>query len=808
MKRLLLSTVILGAAILIARGPTIHPMFTSAALAGAREMAAYRLDASAVRFPLSEGTRCLRILTNLDLPPSAPPEGVGFSLRVRIPEEHYEETFALVGMARVRRDGTPAAFYLGEPVSPAWTREIALERRESVAAHLEVSLLEPEGAHASIRVLAEAERAPLIADLLARRIGPIERNHLASSLGPLDWDQLPQELQADLLNRHWARIPASPEAQRRRLYVAGEPAPIVKPEQPMGDLVEAGQVVAYTAQGPGTLRLAAVDSPITGTVELLQATAKVRTLPLALKAGDRLDLALDKELTTARVRFSVQSQIVAVISDKKLAVAAARLDPRPDGEWVLHPAVGLERNPRAEPEPAPPVVYDLRGRAERELRLSARLRAHPDDKPAMAHVRWTMRDEQRRAVASGTVAQALAPTPEDRIDEEPGAVPTEALAAYLWPPVSASTLEIASDPPALVAVDSPGFAPPPIEEPQASSIKSATALRHGPVERPLWFRVRPSNEDDLLAGGRIERLRSAVRLERIPPRPPPAGLAESLEPLEKPPMFTLLAPGKPDAPLPDRGVWWPLSNGVGSVVRFEPLPGSSPEARVPWNLLYLGDASIAMQEVAIRVDSDEASRATLFTPRGVLALAPAAPGAHRVRIGIGEEKAAPGVMPRLFVNHPTGSQALFRSFSVFPLSQGERTTLRLHKNADTRSLGVVLYFDGFPGEHVGLEATIDAGHRSPPLTRSSRLRTRLTRTVPVHADALPGASYLNRSTEGVWGSPPLFVGLADDIPAGDHLISLALKGTSARVFARFFSYGGPQSRPERFNAFGEARSIP
>lgn len=805
MRRLLLTALVLGAAVLIARGAAIHPVFRGGALASARETAAFRIDAKGVRFPLNEGTRRLRILVNLDLAPNASPEGVGFSLRVRIPEERYEEQFALLGIARVRLDGEPAAFYLGESTSPAWTREIALERRNSDAATLEVSLIEPEGAFGSVRVLAEAVRAPFAAGVLARRNGPVERNQLASSLGPLDWDQLPEDLQADLLQRRWMRIPAAPGALSRRLYVAGAPTPVSKPEQPAGELVEAGQVAAYTLQGPGVLRLSAAGPPIRGTVELLQADGQLRTQPLELKAGDRLDLALGQMLTTARVRVSEPSQILAIVSDRKLALATARLEPRADGEWMLHPAVALERNPRAEPEPAPPVVYDLRGRAGREMRITARLRARPGDKPALAHVRWIIRDEARRAVASGAIEQALSPAPEDRIDEEPGTVPTEPAMAYLWPPPSAATLEVASDPPALIAVDSPGFAPPE-GEPGDSGVKPRTALRHAPVERPLWFRVRSSNEDELLASGRIERIRSATRLEAIPPPPPPTAHAETLALLDGAPRFTLLVPRKPGAPLPELGVWWPLANGVASEVRFDPLPGSSPKVRVPWNVLFLGDASSDKQEAAIRVDSSEATRAMLFTSRGTLALPPTTPGVHRVEISIGKSRASPRPPPRLFIDHPTGSTP-FRAVSVYPLRNSKHATVRLQKSAEPRSLGAVLYFDGSPGEGASLEVTIDGGRRTPPAARSSRSRSRLTRVLPVRADALVGASYLNRRAPGVWGSAPLFVGLGDDIPAGNHLVSLALKGTSAKAFVRLFSHGGPQHKPERFGTFGEFRSV-
>jgi hypothetical protein len=806
MRRLLLAALVLAISVLVARGAAFHPVFQGGALASAREVAAYRVDGSGVRFPLTAGTRRVRILVNLDLAPGASPDGVEFSIRARVPEEQLDATYALVALARVRRDGNPAVFYLGESTSPAWAREIALERRDSGAATLEVSLAAPAAASGSLRVLAETERAPLAADMLASRTGPVERNQLASTLGPLDWDQLPVNLQEDLLHRRWVRIAATSDTRSRRLYVAGPPAPLPRPEQPAGEPVEAGQVAAYTVQGPGTLRLVADGAPLRGTVELLQADGQRRARPLAVNAGDRVDLAVGPQITTARVRVDAPSQLLAIVSDRKLAVGPARLDPRPDGEWALHPAVALERNPRAEPEPAPPVVYDLRGRAGRELHVTARLRVRPGDGPTPAHVRWTVRDGARRPIASGELVQPLAPAPEDRIDEDPSAVPSEPATAYVWPPPSAATLEITADPPALIAVDSPGFDAPPAP-PGETGVRPPTALRHAPVERPLWFRVRPGNEDALLASGRVERLRSAARLEAVPAPPPPTVHAETLKPLERAARFTVLVPGKPDAPLPAVGGWWPLPNGVSANVRFD-AAGSSAGARVPWNVLFLGDASRDRQEAIIRIDAAETTRARLFTSRGTLALPPASPGVHRVEVSIERRKGTARSAPRVFVDHPTGSTPPFRAFSVYPLRTGKRASVRLQKSADPRALGAVLYFDRPPGEHATLEVTIDGGRRTPPPSRTSRLRSRLTRALPVRAEALPGATYLNRSGRGVWGSEPLFVGLADDLPAGGHLVSLVLKGTSANAFVRLFSYGGPQHPPERFATFGEFRSAP
>lgn len=133
--------------------------------------------------------------------------------------------------------------------------------------------------------------------------------------------------------------------------------------------------------------------------------------------------------------------------------------------------------------------------------------------------------------------------------------------------------------------------------------------------------------------------------------------------------------------------------------------------------------------------------------------------------------------------------------------------MRLTKSAQPRSLGALLYFDGAPGERATLEVTVDAEHRNPPAARASRRRSRMSRVIAIEAEAVPGATYLDRRGPAVWATAPIFLGLGDDLAPGSHFISMVLKGTRTRAFARFFSYGGRTLNPERISAFGEFRSV-
>jgi hypothetical protein len=792
----LLAALVLALALLIARAPAIKPTFKAEALAGAREMVVYRLEGSPARFDVPAGQRMLRVLTNLDLPAAPPPDGEAYSVRVRIPEDGRDEVFPLVAMARRRANGTPAAFSLGGAV-PGWTREVMVTRPQTTAATLEVSLVAPARARGAVRVLATAHRTPLAVTMLAKRSGPAERAKLAGWLGPLDWDELPAALQAELLTTHWTRLPASPATPRGRLYVTGQPAPVVKPASPPGEAVEAGQVLAYTVRGPGTLRFVAVEEALEGSIHLLSAAGQEQTIPLALKVGERVDLPLAAGLVTARLRALTRGRVLALAADARLALPGTSLQGRADGEWELHPAWTFERYPVAAAGLTAPVVYDLRGRDEAELRLTAYALTRCDHPPSELRVLWTIKDAAAKVLAGGTLRQVLAPACEDRLDGDEGTVPSEPLAAYLWPPAGAASLEVTGAEPALLSVASPAFDQP-LEAPPPAGLAPNVAVRHQPADRPLWLRVRALNEDEIARTGRLPLLRLATRIERRPPPVPPSQLAETLAPVDQPPRITMLVPAKADAPAPDRGGWWPITAGAPASVNFAPPPGAGAGARVPFSLLFLGDEAAARGEAVVRIDGVTATRTPLYTARGQIALPPAPAGRRVVQID------APG-RARLFVDHPTGGAAPYRAFSAYELQVGRPSVVRVAKPSAPRALGVVLYFDGAPGPHARLRVVIDRGRRTAPRGGVARARTRLVRTLPLTVAPLPGGVFLNRTTPAVLAAAPLFVGLEDDLPAGGHTLTLTLERTRVRAFARYFSYNG-SLRPERVSGFGEARS--
>ncbi len=787
MRRVLLIATVLVIGFAIARAPVIRPSLGGALLANAREVAVYRLGPGPARFPLSPGQRALRLLLNLDLGSSVPPDGVPYAIRVEIPEDGLAATFPLVGMPAQDRLGAPAAFYMGEAVFPARTREIAVERGGERAATAVVSLVSPSNATASVRLLTSEARPPLARDLLVRRLGPAGLARLATSLGLLEWDQLGEGVREDLLARRWVRAAAVAGTASRRLYLLGSPAPTGTGSRERSVDVGAGRVASFTVRGPGTLHLVARDSPLEGEARVLAADGTSSTSPLVLAAGERASIPVAPGLATVRVS-AVRASAVQAVGDLRMGIDPSRTRALPGGEAEIEPVWSVETAMLALPEPAQPLVYDLGGRGGAELRLSARAIVDPSGGETPFRLRWRMLDRQGIAVASGEIPGASVPAPEDRIDSEPLRVPAQPFYAYLWPPRSAERLEISADRPVALGVSSPGFAPDPFVGPRPG-FDDTVVQRFQREERPSWFRVRPVGEPELWATQRILQLRSAVRIENAPESPPPPMEAESFAPVGGPPRLLLVAPAAEDADARDRGCWWPIRAGVETAVVLEPPAGSAADARVQPSLLYAGDAALAGREAQVTVDGRPAARLAIFSPRGQVALPFLAPGSHRVKVD-------PGAPARLFLDRPVPGTPLHRAYGVYEMEPGAPLRIRLAKGPGPRSLGVTIYFDGRPSPQARVAARIDGGLRSARPGSASLGWTRLERVAPVRGGPSEGAFYLNRTSGPVWASQPIFVPLHDDLAPGVHEVALTVENARTRAFARFFGYGaaGPAER--------------
>jgi hypothetical protein len=160
---------------------------------------------------------------------------------------------------------------------------------------------------------------------------------------------------------------------------------------------------------------------------------------------------------------------------------------------------------------------------------------------------------------------------------------------------------------------------------------------------------------------------------------------------------------------------------------------------------------------------------------------------------------------RLFLDRPIAGAHPFRSLSVYELRAGGPLRVRIPKRAGSRSLGVVLYFDGHPPEDATLEAVVDRGQRQARPGTLSLERTSLRRTLPITVAPLEGALHLNRGDAGgTWVSAPVYVPLHDDLQPGVHQVSLAVRGARVRSFARFFAYGArTRERLAHFNQLRE-----
>ncbi len=784
MRRILLIATVLAIGFAIARAPVIRPSLGGALLANAREIAVYRLGPGPVRFPLSPGQRALRFLVNLDLVPAVPPDGVPYAIRVEIPEDRLAASFPLVGISAQDRLGAPVAFYMGEAVFPARTREIAVERGGEGAATAVVSLVSPSNATASVRLLTSEARPPLARDLLVRRLGPAGLARLAASLGLLDWDQLDDGVREDLLARRWVRTAAVAGSASRRLYLLGSPAPTGAGLRQRGEDVGSGRVAAFTVRGPGTLHLMA-ESPLEGEARALAADGASSTFPLHLAAGERASIPVAAGLATVRVS-AADASLVQAVGDPRMAVDPSRSRALSRGEVQIDPVWSVETAMLALPEPAPPLVYNLGGRGGAELRLCARAILDPSGGKTPFHLVWRMLDGRGNAVASGDIPAASTPAPEDRINSEPLRVPAQPFYAYLWPPRSAERLEISADRPVALGVSSPGFAPDPFVGPR---FDDTVVQRFQREDRPAWFRVRPVGEPALWAAQRIVQLRSAMRIEKAPEPAAPPPEAESFAPADGPPRLLLVARAAGGVDARDRGCWWPIRTGVEATVVLEPPAGSPADARVQPSLLYAGDAALAGREAQVTVDGRPAARVAIFSPRGQVALPFLAPGTHRVVVD-------PGAPARLFLDRPVPGASLHRAYGVYEMEPGAPLRIRLAKAGGARSLGVTVYFDGRPSSQVRVAARIDGGLRSARPGSASLGWTRLERVAPVRADPSEGAFYLNRTSGPVWASQPIFIPLHDDLSAGVHEIALTLQNSGTRAFARFFGYGaaGPAER--------------
>ncbi len=787
MRRVLLIATVLAIGFAIARAPVIRPSLGGALLANAREVAVYRLGPGPVRFPLPPGQRALRLLVNLDLGPAVPPDGVPYAIRVEIPEDGLAASFPLVGVPAQDRLGAPAAFYLGDPVSPARTREIAVERRGESAATAVVSLASPSNTTASVRLLTSEARPPLARDVLVRRLGPAGLTRIAASLGLLDWEQLGESVRENLLARRWVRTAAVAGTASRRLYLLGPPSPTVTESSQKGEDVGAGRVAAFTVRGPGTLHLVAGESPLEGEARALAADGTSSTFPLHLGAGERSSIPVGSGLATVRVSSTGQTFVQAV-GDPRMAVDLSRTRALSTGEAQVDPIWSVETAMLALPEPAPPLIYDLGGRGGAELRLSARAIVDASGGETPFHLRWRMLDGRGIAVASGEIPGASAAAPEDRIDSEPQRVPAQPFYAYVWPPRSAARLEISADRPVALGVSSPGFAPDPFVGPRPG-LDDTVVQRFHREDRPAWFRVRPVGEPALWATQRILQLRSAMRIEKAPEPPAPPPEAESFAPAGGPPRLLLVAPAAKDVDPRDRGCWWPIRAGVEAAVVLEPPAGSPADARVQPSLLYAGDAALAGREAQVTVDGRPAPRVAIFSPRGQVALPFLAPGSHRVKVD-------PGAPARLFLDRPVPGAPLHRAYGVYEIEPGVPLRVRLAKGTGPRSLGMTIYFDGRPSPQARVAARIDGGLRSARPGSASLGWTRLERVAPARANQAEGAFYLNRSSGPVWASQPIFIPLHDDLSPGVHEIAVTLRSGGTRAFARFFGYGaaGPAER--------------
>jgi hypothetical protein len=774
----LAALVLVGAGVLARALPQPDPASTE--IAGAREVTAYELVAGEpLSFSLPPGATELRVLTNLDLPAEAPPEGVPYVVRVRIPEDGRDDTFPLTALAPLDGSGARTAFFLGRKELPARTRMLSLVRGSALPATLEIVLPAPATARASLRVLVAHE-------LLAARSAPPPRNAGAAGLPPED---LAPEARAAFESRTWGRLAMRSKTATRGFYIVGGPPPPAPP-RPAGESIGDGHVAAFTVAGPGTVHLEAPEG-LSGQATLLDRRGITRLERLALAPGARISLAIGAGLTTLRVT-SVRPARVLLIGEARLRPEPGTTVARGD-EGELAPIWSWQSLALAGPD-GPAVELAVGGRGEAGLRLSARvpLGATPGPAPE-GELRWRFVDARGALLDQGRLTVAARPAPEDRLDGASSFV-SAATVAFLWPPRGADRLLLTAARPVAVSLSSPGM-----ESPQAPAqeldIDPTLVLRN---RASLAFApVRPLNQAALRRLGRILRFAGAQRLEPRSAPPPAAPEASSLAPERTGAQFVLLSPLAGPAPATHRdGLSFAVRPGRDEGLLVARPRGASARARVVATVYYEVERARGRGSLTVSLDGQVVRRASLQGKRGQLVLPPIPVGRHRLRVDMPAEG-------RVFVDQPVSGAGAFRRSRVFTL-RGARGSVRLPKGRAARSLGVVFYLDGPPAAGASLEATVDGGARLRRRTGMSLSYTRLQRRTPLSFQKLEGARYLNRARSGIWASQALFVPLGDDLGPGSHRIALRAQGLGPAPLARFFSYGGPLA--SRINQHVELRA--
>lgn len=788
MRRLVLSLGVLGVSAGIARLPLDLHSSIGRYADDARESRAFVLAGAPIRFDVPAGRERLRILTNLDLPSNVPPEGIDYGVRVRFSSTGREETYGLRAKPAPRDGDEPRVFYMGDGAIPAATREIALFVPPQGPTSIELSLVwpgKPQGpGTASLRVMLPETRPPLAGGFLEKRLGDEGRENLAAALGPLAWSELSEAGRELALSQRWVRLGAATESRSRRLYTLDRPLSPSPSTRMPGELVGPDRVLAYTVRGPGSIRFAVLEGHLKGAIDTLNEDARTSTLPVSLRAGQDLSVPVEGKLLTLRITSTMAAHLQALVSSPDMALLPAPGMAPPAQELRLSPPSLYEHAAIVRQRSA--VVYDLRGRGKAELHVVARALLRPSEEKPASRMTWRVLDDARQTVAQGEFELTKDMAREDGVDGDEVSRLGEPSGVYLWPPETGAQLELGADGQAAVTASSPGFAVDPTAA-RNLDLSPDLRVRHDMPEVRGWFPLRPANLDDLGKAGLLARLRLPIRLEPRPLPPPPPAQAESLEPTGPASRFDLLLPAK-GISSSGRGNYWTIPSGKDVSVAVRALQGLP---RVPGTVIYAGEQAVSGQTLVVGIDDGHPIRRALYSSRGKLPLPDLAQGRHRIRMDL--QRGA-----RLFVSWPVEGGTVYRATAAYAVRRDRPLRVPLCKGTHPRSLGVQLFSDSPPAANAELYATVDGGRRRARPGTVSTGWTILKRSLPVSGAYLPGAMFLNRKSERLWASEPIFIPLQDDLRPGAHSISVAVKGAHAPAFVRFFSYS-PGRQRDRFS---------
>jgi hypothetical protein len=801
-----LAATVIGARLLAPRGgeETGGPTYLAYRVAPGQPLA----------FPVDPGERDLAVTVQVAAP-DEPDALSGFQLAAELRDPARRSLWRGASVLEAPAGGTVTEG--GAPVSAPRTLRIAVPG--AAASELLLTVDGAGGARpefAVLRVVRRRERASLGP---APEATPSRARQLGERGSIFGWPYLDEAAHQVLLGEPLRRRAASDkrgdgaELVHVQLTPRRRPAP---PVEPPGELVAPDAAVAYTARGPGRLRLnlrAERGGVTAATVRAADSAGRATVLPVPIlgKGTDVLLVVPDGGALTVAVE-----QPRAPVRVRAFASGGARRLGDPPAEVARVPALGGTTpvsivtpvaTAVAPPGPLPsvrPAGSPQPGEHELDVdrRTTVLWRVHPAGPPALAslvgdgaarvearpvtpgaRLRWRL-VAGGATLRSGVLPIGTGPSLYERMRPGGDAVEPpaagEPLTFVASGPVGA-TLELSA---VGGAVDLALYA-----EDEGAESKLAPAyevplenarLRHAPRVRRRHAPFLPDNHRALAASAGRVLLEGQVRLEPAGPRVLPAGPFRTVDPLP-PRTRQLLVERDAD------GGRWGFATGEETTLFVD---GRGRDAgRLVLDYRFGPEALGGTAQLF--VDGAPVEERVINLTRGKMRVTGLAPGAHPVAV-VGP----PGLV--LTGARGEGAGAAWAERAVWRLDRGSALTVPMRLgHRETARLNVVLYGDAPLADvpELSVLVEIDGGAHGPGVRLGGN--TDLTQTLRVPMVAVK-ASWLDRQ-RGPLARARFAVTLGPDLGAGVHRVRVSVPDGPERLHARFFRTGSAADAPASFS---------